>query len=145
MSEAVKQMTRRRAETSEEIALEVAVAFGMALSGCAVDLLIYLVLPLLTIGAAKPAIAQTVSSTPGVMLQSGIEKEDVDGDLKTAMSIYEKIAADASAPRDVRARALLRVAGCDEKLGKQARQVYEQIVRDYSDQPAAAAGNDERP
>ena len=54
------------------------------------------------------------------------------------MDIYQKIAADTSAPRDVRAKALLRLAGCDEKLGKQAKQVYEQIVHDYADQPAAA-------
>lgn len=71
-------------------------------------------------------------------LEAGIEKEDVDGDLKSAMDIYEKIAGDTSAPRDVRARALLHLAGCDEKLGKQAKQVYEQIVHDYGDQPAAA-------
>ena len=74
----------------------------------------------------------------GVRLEAGIEKEDVDGDLKSAMDIYQKIAADTSAPRDVRAKALLRLAGCDEKLGKQAKQVYEQIVHDYADQPAAA-------
>jgi hypothetical protein len=43
-----------------------------------------------------------------------------------------------SASRDVRAKALLQLAGCDEKLGKQAKQLYEQIVREYSDQPAAS-------
>jgi len=37
----------------------------------------------------------------------------------------------------VRAKALLRLGRCDEKLGQQARQVYEQIVRDYADQPVA--------
>jgi len=74
----------------------------------------------------------------GVLLQAGIEKEEVDGDLKAAMEIYQNVAADNSASRDVRARALLRLAECDEKLGRQARQVYEQIVRDFADQPAAA-------
>jgi Tol biopolymer transport system component len=89
--------------------------------------------------AVRLAIAQTTRSTAaGVRLEAGIEKEDVDGDLKSAMTIYEKIAADASAPREVRAKALLRLAGCDEKLGKQAKQVYEEIVHDYGDQPAAA-------
>jgi len=75
---------------------------------------------------------------PGVKLEAGIAKEEVDGDLKSAMEVYQKIAADSSAPRDVRAKALLRLAGCYEKLGRQARQLYEQIVRDYSDQPAAS-------
>jgi hypothetical protein len=31
----------------------------------------------------------------------------------------------------------LRLAGCDEKLGHQSKQVYEQIVREFADQPAA--------
>lgn len=74
----------------------------------------------------------------GVLLQGGIEKEEVDGDLKLAMEIYQKVAADVSASRDVRARALLRLAECDEKLGRQPKQVYEQIARDFGDQPAAA-------
>jgi Tol biopolymer transport system component len=87
--------------------------------------------------AAPPAFAQTAPVGAGVRLEDGIEKEDVDGDLKSAMEIYQKIAADTSAPRDVRAKALLRLAGCDEKLGHQAKQVYEQIVHDYADQPAA--------
>lgn len=36
------------------------------------------------------------------------------------------------------AKALLRLAGCYEKLGQQAQKVYEQIVHDFADQPAAA-------
>jgi Tol biopolymer transport system component len=83
---------------------------------------------------APPMLAQTPA---GVRLESGIAKEDVDGDLKSAIDIYQKIAADASAPRDVRSKALLRLAGCYEKLGRQATQLYEQVVRDFADQPAA--------
>ena len=124
MSEGLRWVARRRAEHKERIALGIAAGFSFALGGGVLGLLIYLLLLLVTIAGAKPAIAQSGSSTPGVMLQSGIQKEDVDGDLKGAMSIYEKIAADASAPREVRAKALLRLAGCDEKLGKQAKQLY---------------------
>jgi Tol biopolymer transport system component len=137
MTEALRHAARRRADAKERIALGIAAGFSFALGGGVLCLLIYLLLLLVTIAGARPAIAQSGSSTPGIMLQSGIEKEDVDGDLKGAMSIYEKIAADASAPREVRAKALLRLAGCDEKLGKQAKQLYEQIVREYADQPAA--------
>jgi Tol biopolymer transport system component len=108
--------------------LRVAVIAGM----------IYLLLELLFLAGVRPVHAQSATVAAGVRLEAGIEKEDVDGDLKSAMAIYEKIAADTSAPRDVRAKALLRLAGCDEKLGKQAKQVYEQIVRDYADQPSAA-------
>ena len=80
----------------------------------------------------------TQSGAAGVKLEAGIAKEEVDGDLKSAMEVYQKIVADSSAPRDVRAKALLHIGGCYEKLGKQARQVYEQVVRDYADQPAAS-------
>jgi len=83
---------------------------------------------------APQMLAQT---SAGVRFESGIAKEDVDGDLKSAIEIYQKIAADASAPRDVRSKALLRLAGCYEKLGRQATQLYEQVVRDFADQPAA--------
>src|SRR6516225_8767687 len=83
-------------------------------------------------------IASAQSTAPAIRLEAGIAKEEVDGDLKSAMEIYQKIAADSSAPRDVRAKALLHIGGCYEKLGKQARQVYEQVVRDYADQPAAS-------
>jgi Tol biopolymer transport system component len=83
-------------------------------------------------------IASAQTTAPAVQLEAGIAKEEVDGDLKSAMEVYQKIAADSSAPRDVRAKALLRLAGCDEKLGRQAKQLYEQIVREYADQPAAS-------
>jgi Tol biopolymer transport system component len=97
-----------------------------------------LLLVLAPLTGLTPASAQSNQSAAAVRLQAGIEKENVDGDLPSAMKIYREIAADASAPRDVRATALLRLAGCDERLGRQAVQIYEQIVRDYADQPAAA-------
>ena len=77
-------------------------------------------------------------SPAGVRLEAGIAKEDVDGDLKSAIDIYQKIADDNSAPRDVRSKALMRLAGCYEKLGRQARQVYERVVHDFADQPVAS-------
>jgi Tol biopolymer transport system component len=108
--------------------------FRAAVIACAV----YLALEMVFLAGSQPLIAQPAPQTAGVRLEAGIEKEDVDGDLRSAMDIYQKIAADTSAPRDVRAKALLRLAGCDEKLGRQAKQIYEQIVHDYADEPAAA-------
>lgn len=87
---------------------------------------------------AAPLAPAQAPAGAGVLLQAGIEKEEVDGDLKSAMEIYQRVFADASNSPEIRARALLRIAGCDEKLGRQARQVYEQIVREFGDQPAAA-------
>lgn len=74
---------------------------------------------------------------PGVALEAALAKEQVDGDLQAAITAYQKIAGDVAAPRDVRAKALLYLAGCYEKLGKQAQVVYQQIVREFGDQPAA--------
>ena len=112
------------------------VAVGYLLFSGAVTLsIVYLFMVLSSLVMVRPAFAQ--SNAAGVRLEAGIEKEEVDGDLKSAMEIYQKIAADPSAPREVRSKALLRLAGCYEKLGRQARQVYEQIVRDFADQPAA--------
>ena len=97
----------------------------------------FLVVYLLTAGG--PAFGQSNASpdNAGVRLEAGIAKEEADGDLKAAITVYQQIAGDTSAPRAVRAKALLRLGRCDEKLGQQARQVYEQIVRDYADQPVA--------
>ncbi len=81
----------------------------------------------------------TAQTKPAIELEGAIAKEQVDGDLKAAIASYQKISSDPSAPRDVRAKALLHLAGCYEKLGQQAKKVYEQIVRDFADQPAAAA------
>jgi Tol biopolymer transport system component len=111
---------------------------GAAFSGRVIHSLVWLLLALVLPTSMTPASAQSTPAAAAVRLQAGIEKEDVDGDLPAAMEIYRKIAADPSAPRDVRARASLRLAGCDEKLGRPATQVYEQIVHDYADQPAAA-------
>ena len=100
--------------------------------------ILFLLLELLLLFTVRSASAQLTSMSAGVMLQAGIQKEVRDGDLRSAMDIYQKIAADKSAPREVRAKALLRLAGCDEKLGHQAKEVYERILHDYADQPAAA-------
>ncbi len=76
---------------------------------------------------------------PAVELEGAIAKEEVTGDMKAAIAAYQKIAAESYAPPDVRARALLHLAGCYDKIGQhQSRRVYEQIVRDFADQPSAA-------
>jgi hypothetical protein len=56
----------------------------------------------------QPALAQSSQVDPGVRLQAGIEKEDVDGDLKSAMMSIRKSPLMYWRHRDVRARALLR-------------------------------------
>jgi Tol biopolymer transport system component len=121
----------------KQLALPIAAPIGIPFNMRAVAALVYF------LGLASPmstemGIAQSRQATVNVQLQEGIEKEEVEGDLVAAIEIYQKITADKGVPREVRAKALLRLAGCDERLGKQAKQVYEQIVREYGDQPVAS-------
>jgi hypothetical protein len=60
-----------------------------------------------------------------------------NSDLPGAIKLYQQIIEARSANRSVTARALLELAGCYDKLGQQSAAVYQQIVRDFGDQPAA--------
>ncbi len=74
------------------------------------------------------------------LLQKAMLSEDVDGDLQAAIEQYKKIVADNGGNRAVAARALLRLAGCYEKLGREeAQKTYQQLINDYPDQTAEVA------
>lgn len=65
------------------------------------------------------------------LLESAHHKEVVDGDLKTAIEQYRKIAAQFAKQPEVAARALYQLGQCQEKLGQaEARKSYERIVRE---------------
>ncbi len=76
-------------------------------------------------------------------LKAAIKTETVDGNLRSAIEQYKKIAALPGAARSTIATALLRMGQCHEKLGEadtqEARKAYERVVREYSDQAALAA------
>jgi hypothetical protein len=71
-----------------------------------------------------------------VALRAAMEKESVAGDLKAAIEEYRTIAtAYARSNRAVAARALFRLAGCYEKLGREeARKTYQELISGYPDQ-----------
>src|SRR5437588_13080999 len=76
----------------------------------------------------------------GLKYQAAIQKEQAEGDLRGAMRLYESIASDGKATRPERARALIRLAECHEKLGeKNAVAVYQKVTREYADQEEAVA------
>jgi Tol biopolymer transport system component len=83
------------------------------------------------------------SDRPDTQLQSAINKEVVEGDLKGAIELYRKIAAQPGAGRDTVATALLRMGQCYEKLGEaqveEARATYERVVREFGDQSGIVA------
>ena len=82
---------------------------------------------------------------PAVLLRAAIEKEEVDGDLNAAIDQYKRIIKIAGADRAVAAQALLRLGGCYEKRGpEEARQAYQQLIRDYAEQSKAVAAARQR-
>lgn len=85
---------------------------------------------------ASSACAQ---QSAGVLLQSGLYKEDVNGDLEAAIEIYERVLKEFPKDRPVAAKALLHIGLCYEKLGKQeAQKAYERLIKEYADQTEPA-------
>ncbi len=75
-----------------------------------------------------------------VELKAAMHKELVDGDLQGAIADYKSILARAGTSRTIVSKALLQTGKCYERLGvEEAQKVYEQLLRDYSDQKEAAA------
>jgi Tol biopolymer transport system component len=75
-----------------------------------------------------------------VALKAAMDKETVDGNLQAAIEQYRNIVKLYPANRTVAAKALMRMGQCYEKLGKaEARAAYERLLREYSEQPEAAA------
>src|SRR5262245_53701672 len=77
------------------------------------------------------------SDRADTQLQAAINKETVEGDLKSAIEIYKRVAQSGNRP--VAAKALVRMGQCYEKLGNaEARKAYERVVRDFADQSEQA-------
>jgi Tol biopolymer transport system component len=75
-----------------------------------------------------------------VLFQAGMAKETVQGDIKGAIAQYEQAVKEAGADRAIAAKALVRMAGCYEKLGDtESKKIYERLIRDYTDQAEPAA------
>lgn len=87
-----------------------------------------------------PAVPGQKATQQETLLQRAIQKETVDGDLAAAIKLYKEIVANPGGNRALAARALLHLGQCNEKLGSaEARQAYEQLVREYADQAELAA------
>ena len=74
------------------------------------------------------------------LFQKGMIQEEGEGNLTEAIEIYNSIVNNADADRELRAKALLHVGICYEKLGDQnARKAYQKLISEYSDQSDIAA------
>jgi Tol biopolymer transport system component len=90
----------------------------------------------LALGAAQNGAQK--NSHAEAQLQAAITMETVEGDLKGAIVLYQKL-VDVS-DHAVAARALVRMGRCYEKLGDaEATKAYERVVREFSDQQEMVA------
>ena len=69
------------------------------------------------------------------LFREGMMKEEGAGNLDEAIAIYYKVVNDVAAKRALRAKALMHVGICYEKLGKKnAQGAYEKLIAEYGDQ-----------
>jgi len=75
------------------------------------------------------------------LYQRGLVQEHANGDLKQAIAFYAKAVQDAGKDRALAAKALIRMAGSQEKLGHdaEAASAYAEVVRAYPEQRAEVA------
>jgi tetratricopeptide (TPR) repeat protein len=76
------------------------------------------------------------AKSAGTLLQEGLYAEEVEGNLDSAIKIYQQIIADPSANRSHVAQALYRQGMCymKKKDEQQAREVFGKLVQQYGDQ-----------
>ncbi len=91
----------------------------------------------LAVFAAGAVLAQAERSAE-VQLKAAMHKEQVEGDLKAAIKLYQGIVEEHAKNRAVAAKALLQMGQCYEKLGQaDARKAYQQLLSRYADQTEA--------
>jgi len=77
----------------------------------------------------------SIQQTAGQLFQSGIYKEEVEGELEKAIEVFEQILADFPENQAVAAKALYHIGLCYEKLGNQeARKAYQRLIDEYPGQ-----------
>jgi len=80
------------------------------------------------------------------LYQRGLVQEHSNGNLTEAIKLYSQAAKAAGKDRALAAKALIRLAGSEEKLGHQAEaaNAYAEVVRAYPEQRAEAATAQDR-
>jgi mono/diheme cytochrome c family protein len=80
------------------------------------------------------------------LYQRGLAQEHSNGNLSEAIHWYSQAAKAASKDRALAAKALIRIATCEEKLGRatDAADTYASVLRDYPEQRSEGATAQER-
>src|ERR1051325_5276211 len=69
------------------------------------------------------------------LLQKGLRKEQVEGDIKGAIELYRQVAGECASSRSLAAQALVQLGKAYEKLGaSEARAAYARVISDFADQ-----------
>jgi len=87
---------------------------------------------LLAAAGASSASAQSGAD----LFQQALRMERVDGDLKAAIALYQRILEQHAADRALSAKTLVQLGQAYEKMGTaDATASYQRVIRDYADQP----------
>jgi len=85
----------------------------------------------LTLSLSSPALAQTGHD----LFQQALVKEQAEGDLRAAITLYERIVQEFAGDRPLAANALVQMGQCYERLGsEEAERAYQKVLEDYADQ-----------
>lgn len=89
---------------------------------------------LVLVSPAYEAAFQQTETAEG-LYESAVFKKDVDGDLRGAIELFEKILAQFPNSRKVAAKAQLQIGICSEKLGMdEAKKAYQSVIAEFADQ-----------
>ena len=77
----------------------------------------------------------SISQTPEQLYQKALMKEEGEGALQEAISMYDQVADNANADHSLRAKALLHIGLCYERMGTQeAIETYQRLVSEFPTQ-----------
>jgi Tol biopolymer transport system component len=97
-------------------------------------LFVFIVFILILAFASSASIQQSAEQ----LYQSGIYKEEVEGQLEKAIEIYQTIVKQFPGNREIAAKAQLHIGLCYEKLGlKEALKAFQKVVENYPEQAEA--------
>lgn len=75
-----------------------------------------------------------------ILFYRGLHLEEVKGELKEAIAVYQQLLKEFADVRPIAAKALLHIGICYEKMGgREAQKAYERIISEFSDQREIAA------
>jgi tetratricopeptide (TPR) repeat protein len=80
-------------------------------------------------------LSANIQQTAEQLYQSGIYKEEIEGELEKAVEIFEKILIDYPDNKTTAAKALYHIGLCYEKLGNlEAQKAYQRLIEEYPGQ-----------